>query len=194
MTTLAAALFVGGASLRMGADKAMLILDGEPLWARQLKTLRTICPATIVVSARAKPAWLPSDVELVLDDPPSRGPLSGMVVALRKIQTTHLLALAIDLPRITADHLRVLWSLAQPGCGVVPQNGDRFEPLCAIYPAEGAGEATAALASENVSMRHFVQALLKRNLMRTKMIEAADRPLYHNVNSPDDFQDIKTHR
>ena len=44
MKTLTAVLLAGGESRRMGADKATLICDGEPLWARQLATLKKLSP------------------------------------------------------------------------------------------------------------------------------------------------------
>jgi molybdenum cofactor guanylyltransferase len=98
MKTLTAVLFTGGESRRMGADKATLVLDGEPLWSRQLRTLRELQPERILISARTKPAWCPPEIEVVLDKPPSRGPLTGLAAALKRIHTTHLFALAIDLP------------------------------------------------------------------------------------------------
>ncbi|MDE3099592.1 MAG: NTP transferase domain-containing protein [Verrucomicrobiota bacterium] len=48
----------------------------------------------------------------MLDEPPSRGPLSGPAAALKYGRTTHVLALAVDLPRMTSAHLKRLWSLA----------------------------------------------------------------------------------
>lgn len=101
MKTLTAVLLAGGESQRMGRDKATLILDGEPLWSRQLRILRELQPEKMLISARARPAWCPPEIETVLDAPPSRGPLSGLAAALKRIETTHLLALAIDVPQMT---------------------------------------------------------------------------------------------
>jgi len=101
--TLTAVLFVGGRSRRMGADKATLEIAGEPLWRKQIKLLRELQPQSLCISARERPAWCPLEIEAVLDDPPSRGPLSGLAAALRRLRTSHLLALAIDLPRMRAD-------------------------------------------------------------------------------------------
>src|SRR5438552_6491344 len=98
--TLTAVLFVGGESRRMGVDKATLRIAGEFLWERQLKVLRELKADALWISARTKPAWCPKEIEVVLDDPPSRGPLSGLSAVLNKMQTTHALALAIDLPRM----------------------------------------------------------------------------------------------
>src|SRR5215472_10397984 len=101
MKTLTAVLFVGGESRRMGTDKATLILNGEPLWSRQFRVLRDLHPKKVMISARKKPDWCPGDADLALDEPPSRGPLSGLAVSLEKIRTTHLLILAVDMPKMT---------------------------------------------------------------------------------------------
>jgi molybdopterin-guanine dinucleotide biosynthesis protein A len=185
--TLTAVLFSGGSSRRMGEDKAGLVFDGKPLWSRQLRLLRELQPDALWVSARSRPAWCPLEIEVVLDAPPSRGPLSGLSAALSRLQTTHLLALAVDLPQMTAEHLRKLWSLAKPGCGVLPMAGDFFEPLCAIYPAAAASAAKDALASDDVSMQSLAQRLVQESRAQIHPLSEADRLVYLNVNTPGDL-------
>ena len=186
--TLTAVLFAGGLSRRMGADKATLEFAGEPLWARQLRILRELKPDALWVSARARPAWCPADIEAVIDEPPSRGPLSGLSVALRQLRTTHLFALAIDMPRMTLEPLRGLWPLAKAGSGVVPARGDLLEPLCAIYPAEAAARASAALNSgADVSLQSFVRALCRENRMQIHPVGELEQCFFENVNTPRDL-------
>src|SRR5581483_4447795 len=136
-------LFVGGESTRMGRDKATLAVGGEFLWERQLRLLREVRPEVVAVSARSRPRWCPADVAVILDGRPSRGPLSGLAKGLAGLRTTHLLALAVDMPRITAGRLRALLARARPGRGVMPVRDGRPEGLCAIYPVEAAGLARA---------------------------------------------------
>jgi len=186
--TLTALLLAGGRSSRMGFDKATLNIGGEPLWQRQLRVLCELSPATLWISARARPAWCPSEVEVVLDESPLNAPLSGLAAGLRRLQTSHLLVLAIDLPRISAEHLRKLCDLARPGSGVIPLNGDYFEPLCAIYPVEAGASAQAALISDDVSLQHFGKTLLRKSLAQTYALTAEERPLYLNLNAPSDLQ------
>jgi molybdenum cofactor guanylyltransferase len=185
--TLTAVLFVGGLSRRMGVDKAMLDFAAKPLWQKQIELLRELEPQTIWVSARVRPAWCPTDIDVVADAPPSRGPLSGLAVALQRLQTSHLLALAIDLPRMTVDELAKLRAMVQPGCGVIPMNGEYFEPLCAIYPAEAVTAASDALAGEDVSLQHFSRTLVSLNRVRTHVLLESEKPLFLNVNSPTDL-------
>src|SRR5438874_7879729 len=116
----------------MGKDKATLLFRGKPLWQIQLELLRKLKPAEIFVSARTDPIWRPADVGFVTDDPPSRGPLSGLAASLQQMCTKHLLALAIDMPFMTEIYLRFLCRQIEPGRGARPKFGHRAEPLAAI--------------------------------------------------------------
>jgi molybdopterin-guanine dinucleotide biosynthesis protein A len=171
----------------MGSDKATLLVRTEPLWARQLRLLHSMKPREIFVSSRADPPWRPDGIGVAIDRVPSRGPLSGISAALNKTQTTHLLVLAIDLPQMTTAHLAGLWALARHGQGVIPLNGDRFEPLCAVYPKEAASLAEEVLAGEDVSLQQFSRLLMTRGRACSYSITAGEAPLYLNANTPEDL-------
>lgn len=186
--TLAAILLAGGESRRMGRDKAIIELDGEVLWRRQLRILRALEPDKIFVSARVAPNWLPSDVELLIDDPPSRGPLSGLTKALARMRTTHLVALAVDMPSMTAGELRGLGEMATHGRGVVPVMGERAEPLAAIYPVDAAAEFQAALAGSDFSLQSLVRELATKAKVLLVPIGDESIHLYRSVNEPADLK------
>ena len=188
--TLTAVLFVGGLSRRMGTNKANIEIGGQPLWAKQVNLLRELRPQSLWVSARTRPAWCPPEIGLVLDAPPSRGPLSGLVAALRQLQTSHLIALAIDLPLMTSEVLEKLWAMAQPGRGIIPINGEAFEPLCAIYPAEAAAPAASALTGTDFSLQTLAQLLLQTHCVKPYPIGEGEKRLFFNVNSPADLQSL----
>lgn len=170
----------------MGADKAALIFDGEPLWARQLRVLRNLEPVAVQICARGRPSWCPPGVEIIPDQQPSRGPLSGVAAALRSARTSHVVLLAVDMPQMTAAHLRKLCGQAKPGCGVLPRRNDRFEPLCAVYPVEACSAAEEALEGEDVSMRGLARLLIERGMAAIYEVPSADEPLYRNINTPAD--------
>jgi molybdopterin-guanine dinucleotide biosynthesis protein A len=186
--TLSAVLLAGGESRRMGKDKATIVLRGEPLWKRQIDLLRALSPEKIFVSARTEPSWLPSETELLLDERPSRGPLSGLTRALERMQTSHLVALAVDMPFMTSEQLQELWSLARLGCGILPMISGRAEPLAAIYPREAGGVLTAALASDDFSLQRLVRNLAAANQAQLFSVPEKDEHLYRSVNEPRDFQ------
>ncbi|MEN3369167.1 MAG: molybdenum cofactor guanylyltransferase [Verrucomicrobiota bacterium] len=189
MITLSAVLLAGGESRRMGRDKAGVVFGGEPLWRRQLRVLRDLAPAKVFVSARTESSWLPADTELLLDDPPSRGPLSGLTKALTQMQTSHLVVLAVDMPFVTHEQLGLLCDLATEGCGVVPMIGERTEPLAAIYPREAAPEFVAALAGTDFSLQRLIGELVAAGKMRRFPLPEQDQRLYLSLNEPDDLKE-----
>ncbi len=191
--TMAAVLLAGGESRRMGRDKATLPLDGQPLWYRQLALLRALSPETLFVSARRQPPWLPADTRFIADPPSERGPLGGLAAALAAMPATHLLALAIDMPAMTAAHLAMLWSAASEGCGVLPWLGDQAEPLPAIYPAEALPIAIGLLNGADISLMAFAGALVASGRMKKQAIASPDAGLYANCNSPADWQRHANH-
>jgi molybdopterin-guanine dinucleotide biosynthesis protein A len=186
--TLTAVLLAGGESRRMGSGKAVIIFRGQPLWQRQVTLLRTFGPEKIFVSARNAPSWLPPETELLLDMPPSRGPLSGLTRALERMQTSHLIVLAVDMPFMTREQMAMLWSLATIGCGVLPMIGQRAEPLAAIYPREAGSDFCAALGGNDFSLQELVRKLAAAGKVQTFSVPERDEPLYRSVNEPGDFQ------
>ena len=188
--TFSAVLLAGGESRRMGRDKAAIEIEGEPFWKRQLELLRSLGPEQVFLSTRARPDWLPDNVELLLDDSPSRGPLSGLTKALTAMRTTHLIALAVDMPLMNGEQLCELLSSATAGCGVGPVVGEQAEPLAAIYPAEAASDFAAALSGPDFSLQRIVRQLFATGKIRPVPISEANAPLYRSLNTPADFREF----
>jgi molybdopterin-guanine dinucleotide biosynthesis protein A len=188
--SFSAVLLAGGESRRMGRDKATIEFWNQPLWRRQLDLLRALKPRQLFVAARARPDWLPGDAELLLDDPPSRGPLSGLTNAVRAMRTTHLMALAIDMPFLTSAQMQRLWSLAEPGRGVVPVIGGQAQPLSAIYSAKAGEDFASALAGSDFSLQPIVRVLADAGKMRLVPISETDAQFFRNVNAPHDLSEF----
>jgi len=186
---ISASLLAGGQSRRMGRDKATILFRGKPLWQIQLDLLRQLQPAEILVSARTDPAWRPSDVTFVPDEPPSRGPLSGLTATLARIRSSHLLVLAIDMPSMKEVHLRYLCDRVEPGRGVLPMIGTRAEPLAAIYPVEAHLNFVNALSGTDFSMQTLTNQLVEMGRLRAIQVSEEEQLFYRNLNEPDDLND-----
>jgi molybdopterin-guanine dinucleotide biosynthesis protein A len=180
--TFSAVLLAGGESRRMGTDKTTLLFRAKPLWQTQLETLRKLEPAEVFVSARIDPAWRPDDVEFIADISPSRGPLSGLAASLDQMRTTHLLALAIDMPWMTSKYLKFLCARVRRGRGVVPKIGDRAEPLAAVYPRESASEFRDALRGPDFSLQSVIRKLVASRKLSEQSVAEAHKNLFRNAN------------
>jgi molybdopterin-guanine dinucleotide biosynthesis protein A len=184
---ISAVLLAGGEARRMGRDKASIIILGKPLWEHQLEKLRTLQPEKIFISARIDPSWRPSDVHFVADTAPSRGPLSGLAASIERMTTSHLLALAIDMPWMSKTYLEFLCAQIESGCGVVPKIGDCAEPLAAIYPQEAASEFRHALTGHDFSLQSLICDLVAAGKLRHISVTPQDKKLFLNVNSLSDL-------
>jgi molybdopterin-guanine dinucleotide biosynthesis protein A len=130
-------LLTGGASSRMGVDKATLVVDGEALARRTARVLASVCDPAVEVGPGV------SGLRAVREDPPGAGPLAALVAGAAALGTIPLLLLGCDMPFVDAPLLRLLadW----PGTGtVIPVADDRFQYACARY---GSGAIDAAVAA-----------------------------------------------
>ncbi|MBA3830431.1 MAG: molybdenum cofactor guanylyltransferase [Chthoniobacterales bacterium] len=177
-----AVLLAGGKSTRMGRDKALLEIEGEPLWRRQLATLRRLSPERMIISGPPRDGCI-----AVEDEIEGAGPLAGVAVALQKCTSPLLVVLAVDLPRMTTDFLQSLLALCRDGKGAVPRGPGFFEPLAAVYPAACAGLAAAALHSADFSMASFVRAAMEQKLLVSRTILPSEVSLFTNLNTPADL-------
>src|SRR5436305_14458652 len=179
---LSGVLLAGGESRRMGKDKSTVLFRGKSLWELQLELLRKLELEEILVSARTDPSWRPDDVQFVADVPPSRGPLSGLAASLAQLRSTHLLALAIDMPFMRENFLRDLRDCIEPGLGAVPTIANRAEPLAAIYPCEANGDFRNALTGTDFSVQAVVRDLVAAGKLREIPVSEQQRNLFLNVN------------
>ena len=177
-----AVLLAGGKSSRLGRDKAGLGIDGLPLWQRQIRALRAAGAAEVFVSGRQGAVY---DIETLADDIADAGPLTGLILSLRRARFPLLLVLAVDLPGMTSAYLQKLVSLARPGVGVIPRRGGFFEPLAAIYPREALAVAEQCRTDGELALH-----VLARRLMETGLVlplEASEDALFANINTPEDL-------
>jgi molybdopterin-guanine dinucleotide biosynthesis protein A len=184
---ISAVLLAGGESRRMGQDKATLIFRGKPLWQIQLDLLSKLKPEEMFVSARSDPPWRPSGVQFVSDEPPSRGPLSGLSAMLPRIRTNHLLALAVDMPLMTENYLRSLYNLIEPGRGVLPMIGNRAEPLVAIYPKGTGTDFIMALSGSDFSLQSLTKKLVEAGKLSLVNVLEREKNFFRNFNDFSDF-------
>ena len=183
-------LLAGGKSTRMGRDKATVTVEGQSLWERQSATLTALQPRELFISGRPDGPYIDRGIEVIADLHPGCGPVSGLEAACWRMQTPLLCVLAIDLPWMTAGFLDRLIKIAmQDGRGVVPLNGDYFEPLAAVYPRAILNLVGEHLRRGDHSMQRLVQRAVDLDLVIVYPLPENERALFRNVNTPADLPD-----
>lgn len=170
-------VLAGGASSRMGRDKALLEIEGESLIARAARRLGEVCEE--VIAADAGRGLLPGSVP----DGPGEGPAAGILGAALARPGRRLLVLAVDLPRVP---VALLADLARSDADLaIPRWRGGLEPLCALY-----GPAALAALEERVGRgRLDLWTLAETPGLRVRYLEEIERPgeVFLNVNRPGDL-------
>ncbi len=140
----AAAVLAGGASRRMGRDKATLAVGGVELASLALAAAARVAHPVVLVAPEGHPARRLA-APAIAD--PGLGPLAALAAALDALTAEHVLVLAGDHPGLRVELLARLVALAGEAEAVACRRGPRLEPLVAVYeraPALAAARARLA--------------------------------------------------
>lgn len=191
-STIAGFVLAGGASSRMGRDKALLEFAGVPMLFRTAGLLESVTGCVTVIGSPEKYRSL--SLPLLSDDWPGAGPLGGIATALRASAAPWSLVVACDLPNLTAAWLEYLVgrALSSPADAVLPVAARGAEPLCAMYHKRCEPGIRAALSR---GVRKVSEGLAT---LRWEAIEPAEWKcfdseggLFENMNSPADYEQAK---
>ena len=131
---ISAVVLAGGRSKRLGKDKALLMLNGQPLLARAVHTVAALSDDLIVVTNHPESHGVAaSPARMVPDEVPGVGSLMGLYSGLKACRHPRAVVVACDMPFLSITLLRYMASLAGDYDAVVPRQGKWFEPLHAAY-------------------------------------------------------------
>ena len=185
---VSAFILAGGKSMRMGSDKAFVLLNGRTLLAVMLEAARSLTSNVRIVGDRAKYGPFAPVIEDIF---PDCGPLGGIHTALRTATTDLNMILAVDTPFVSLALLQFLVTRARnsPDAIVtVAQANGGFQPLCAVYRRQFAEAAEQALRGG----RHKIDALFdpaSTQVVGEGQLESAgfSPNIFRNLNTPDDL-------
>lgn len=184
---LSAVLLAAGRSTRMGREKALLEIDGAPLWQRQRDVLTRAGLDEIFLSVRAEQEWghrAAGFAAPLYDDLPYAGPIAGITAALERTTRSHVVVLAIDLPAMHEAWLSGLLAACTPGVGAVGRRDGFFEPLAAIYPRAMLGIFWEAVAGANYALQPVLARGVAEGFLRAKETTATEAAWFENWNEP----------
>ena len=189
---LRACLLSGGASRRMGTDKALLPHPEGGTWLE--RTLRLLgeldLPITLLsrhaphlVLAQALAEALPQ-LDAIAEPPPWEGPLLALHRLMERHPDQRLLLCPVDMPDLSRSALQTLRTAANaaPGAIHLAAGGGRLQPLLAVLPASAALRQHLAAAVDRGERR--LQGWLEQHPCRSVELEA---PALRNCNRPEDL-------
>lgn len=190
-------ILAGGLSSRMGRDKGLLELRGQPLVLWVVERMRTVVDEIAVSTSSTNNAAyrevLPSDVACVSDTALQMGPLGGWLSGLPALRGEYVAVAPCDGPLYSALLAHRLFELAQDHDGAVPRLQRFFEPLHAVYHREHLLEAVKKTLAMGLDRPVHTYAHLDIVQVDEPTIRAVDPELdsFQTANTPEEFEKVK---
>jgi molybdenum cofactor guanylyltransferase len=178
-------VLAGGASKRMGQDKALLPYRGTTLVEHVAKNVLEAVGSVTLIGDPERLGHL--GLAVLPDELPGSGPASGIYTALRSTETDWNLVVACDMPSVSADILRELVDRTQTAsrnCVAATGVYGQPEPLCAVYHRRCLPAIERAIRDKRLRMRD----LIKEFGAVWMKVEAS---ALTNVNTPAEWADFE---
>jgi molybdopterin-guanine dinucleotide biosynthesis protein A len=180
----------GGASSRMGEDKALKPFLGRPLIQRLVERLSPIADEMIVTTNRPE-EYRFLGLRLTPDLKPGRGALGGLYTALASASQPHVAVVACDMPFASPTLLEAASTLMlqEETDVVIAKSDEGYEPIHAVYRRETCLPAIeAAIAADQWKVIAWFPQVKVRVLTPEELKRFdPDGLAFWNVNTPEEF-------
>lgn len=180
-------ILAGGASRRMGADKARLVIAGQTFAQKIAAEMSRLTSAiTLVGPAVDNPGLLESTPDIY----EKWGALGGLHAALHNCTTEWALITACDLPFVSSELFERMADLRANFEAVAPIQADKFpQPLCALYRVNPCLRVADELIQQGE--RRPIKLLQTVQTRWIHFHELSDlngsARFFDNINTPDDY-------
>ncbi|HLV09855.1 MAG TPA: molybdenum cofactor guanylyltransferase, partial [Halanaerobiales bacterium] len=184
-------------STRFGEDKALSLINGEPLISRIILKLQRVSTGIYVVGNKEKYSFLDDlkvkdDLEVIEDIVPNGGPLVGLYTGLKHSNSRYNFVMGCDMPMLTAAYFQFVINYQRNYDVLVPENKGYIEPLAGVYSKSCLNYIYRAIKDSNLKVKAFFPEvkveIIKEELIR-KIADPAE--LFYNINYKKDLQKIK---
>lgn len=189
-------VLAGGLSRRLGRDKAVESIGGEPLISRVIGRLSALTNETVVVvnsEARGEELPLPMDAIAVVDIYADSGSLGGIFTGLTAASNDWGLVVACDMPFLNAGLMRHMLDLCPGYDAIVPVPDGYPEPTHALYSKTCLPHIERRLKAGQLKIAGFFDDVRVRYVGADE-IDCLDseRLSFFNVNTPEDLSQALT--
>ncbi len=170
-------ILTGGASSRMGCDKALLDWEGRPMVVHVASIVEPVTGSVTLVGSPDKYGHLGFNV--IADKESGMGPLAGIRTVLENSTADWNLIVACDMPYLNPKLLAALLRQAEVGSAdcLMPTG----QPLCAVYHRRCLSAVDKAL---NAGVRKVWDGL---SSLRVELFEVDEPLCFQNINRPQDL-------
>ncbi len=193
----AAIILAGGASSRMGRNKALIKLGESTMLDHIIRKVRGVVDEVVVVVESFKDQELYSKsiqepVPIVHDTIQKKSPLVGIVTGLENLSASYVSIHPCDTPLIEPTLVNFLFRIATGHDAVIPISPDGIiQPLNAVYASENTLKASLdALDAGELRCKNMIGRLENVAYIPSDKLRNLDPEFrtFMNINTSEDFQ------
>jgi molybdopterin-guanine dinucleotide biosynthesis protein A len=188
---LTVSIQAGGASSRMGEDKALKTFLGRPLIQRVIERLAPIADELIVTTNRPHD-YVFLNKRLIPDLKPGRGALGGLYTAIASAAHPFVAVVACDMPFASAKLFESCIKIMddEQVDVVIAKSDEGYEPLHALYRRDACLPAIeSAINADQWKVIAWFPQVKVRELTSDEINSVdPDGLAFWNVNTPEEFE------
>ena len=189
-TKQSAIILAGGRSLRFGRNKALEIINGKSLIEGVVERIKLVSNQILIVTSPGELIFpVASEVEILVDLYPGKGPLGSIYTGLLASQSSHSSVVACDMPFLNIELLNYMNELSQDFDIVIPRLEEgKVEPLHAIYSKSCLDIIKTQLENDYLQISHLLTMLRVRYIERAECQNFDSQLLsFFNINNKSDL-------
>ena len=183
-------VLAGGKSSRMGTNKALLKYDENENFVEHMLKAGKAFPQKLVSINNDIKSYEGSRImcPIVIDKIDSFGPVEGIFQLLTSCEYPHLLAVATDMPFVTAEFLEAFANEVKDGDDalVITTSDGRLQPLCCVYGRNCLEVLRQMRAEGDGKIRNLFDKVNTRYIDITGL--GFSDETVRNINEPEDYE------
>lgn len=180
-------ILTGGASHRMGRDKAMLPYKGTTMLQYLINKYSVL--GCVIVSVNEAGRFEFNGAKEAVDPYPGLGPLNGIISGFDESNENIIFVTGTDLPFGEPALVHKLLELIQDNDACIIRQGKKnFEPLFAVYRRSCADQARECLEAGKKSIREMLDLMKVRYVSPEELPEFDLNHMLMNVNTMEEYE------
>ncbi len=183
------AILAGGMSRRMGANKALIKLNGETIIERTVRLFKGIFDETLII-ANEPFLYEGLSTRICADIHEGAGSLGGIYTAIFHSKGPHVFVAACDMPFL--DRNAVLKVIENPATdAVIPFIQGRFHPMHALYSRGCMSRIEALIKEKDLRLSSLIEKIRVRRLIEDDFPAIDIVASVENINTKEELERIR---
>lgn len=179
---MSAIILAGGKSSRMGQDKGLMPLNGEPMVQKIINTAKEITDTILIISNNKE--YEQFGYPVFEDEIKDQGPMAGIYTGLLHSSTPKNLILSCDVPFVQVELLKELINKSDDFDITIPRKDDKTHQLIGVINKSCLASFKNNIDNNQLKLKIAYEAL-NLNVIDANQF---DKKMFTNINSKDDIK------